>query len=308
MPAMLLHMTVAREARAHAEASDAAPELGELLASCREHDDAFLFGSVLPDLPYHARFARQVVRHLLKMGYRHSEWGDVFHTRFSGRLGLAMIAHVRRALLSGRDRGRALAMTCGYLCHVALDTAVHPSINRVVARGGGGAPDEPTDVRHGEVERLQSLLYHYLQRGEDITGTPYARTLVGAMAGAGVLRPRLDASLWGTLRSALLQTHARAPSQAELSDWLWGVTVYSQLISSPAGRATEGLGGNIEAQLAAHLDGPDVDLATPLSHGIERTCEHWRAAAAALEAESWGDDTRAAFLERVPDADLDLGY
>ncbi len=74
MPALLLHMTMAQEA---VDRSDVPPLIAE--AAARERA-ALILGSVLPDLPYHANFSRQLVRHLARRVYLLSEWGDVLHT------------------------------------------------------------------------------------------------------------------------------------------------------------------------------------------------------------------------------------
>ena len=144
MPALLLHLTLVEEA---ARAATDGP-----LAQAARHTAPLLLGSIWPDLPYHARFLRQTGRHVLRRSYLKSEWGDVLHTRGTGRLALALIAHAARARLAGQELDEVLALIAGYLCHCAADTAVHPAINRLVDRRRRDGDRRPTDVIHAQID------------------------------------------------------------------------------------------------------------------------------------------------------------
>jgi len=301
MPALLLHMTVARQVADHAGSND-----DPVARAARAEPGALLLGSIWPDLPYHARFGLQLVRHLLRRRYRPSEWGDVLHSRGTGQLALAMLSYARRVHAAERERQQAIALAAGYLCHCAMDTIVHPEINRIVAREGPGT-DLPADAVHAEAERVQSLLYHHEMLGYDITGSAYPIELVGAMTGAGLLRPRLDDALWQICRAAMLQTHGRCPTAAEVGDWLWGVTAYAHLMGSSFGRRSEGLRGDLDQLRTERYRGPTVDLATPLQRAIERTLQHWRAAADLLAEDRLSEEACQLFGRRVPDVDLNMG-
>ncbi|MCB9556407.1 MAG: zinc dependent phospholipase C family protein [Deltaproteobacteria bacterium] len=299
MPALLLHMTIAEEIVATAPASP-------LAEAARVARDAYLLGSILPDLPYHARFLTQVVRHLLKRGYLVSEWGDIFHTRGSGRLGLAMLAHARRAQLGPRDTQAVLALVAGYLCHCALDTIVHPAINRRVDAELEHSDHRP-DVLHSEVERWQSLLYHYDLLGHDITGRAYARQLIGRTAGTNGRRSRMPTALWQAMRAGCIETHGRAPDPLQVNDWLWGIRTYARLISSPIGRKTEGISIDVERARREHYTNDQFNLHQPLERGCQLTLEYWDAATQLWNSERLSDEARANYLTAVPDVDLATG-
>jgi len=299
MPALLVHLTLAKHAADRADA----PRM--LVEAARRREDAFLLGSVLPDLPYHAHFGRQLFRHLAGREYLLSEWGDIFHTRGSGQLALGLLRHLVRTRLPAAEQAAVLALLAGYLCHHAVDRVVHPAINLLVARHEGDFALPPTAV-HERLERFQSLLFHRDLLGYDILCTPFPRQLVGQIAGAGLLRPTLERPLSRALRAACLEAHGRAPGSAEWSDWLWGTTAFGVLLSSPIAR-TERPKAPLDQVRATYYQGPGVDLVAPLEAGLEATLVAWRAAVAVLEADHVDAEVQEVFLTRVPDVDLGTG-
>jgi hypothetical protein len=298
MPALVLHLTMAKDALA---AGRDVPELG-LAATAQQ--PSFLLGAILPDLPYHASFARQVLRHLRGHAYLSSEWGDLFHYRATGRLALAMLAHVLRSHLGEQERAQVVAMAAGYLSHLAVDATLHPFIQQLVKRHL--RPGQPADALHARLERYQSLLFHRDRLGLDLAGSPWPRRMIGEVAGVGLLRCELPAAVWAAFRIACLQSHGRAPGRAEVRDWLWGVAAYGQLMSSPAGRC-ERLRGDLARLRAEFYQGEGVDLCSPLQTAIELTLEHWKAASEVLRAQHLTAAARQLFLQRVPDLDLATG-
>ena len=303
MPALLLHMTLARKL-----AEDAEPTTLVAREIARA-PGALLLGSILPDLPYHARFPVQVARHLLGRDYLASEWGDVFHTRGTGQIALALIAHTRRANLQGDERARVLALIAGYLSHHTVDRIVHPAINQLVRQereADPAAAREPWVRTHERLERWQSLFFHEDRLGQRITGGPYGREIVGAMEGFGLGRPRLAHCLWSALRAANLEVHGRAPTRSDVRDWLRGTTMYSLLISSPAGRM-EYPRQDTRILRERCYQGPGVDLVAPLEAAQAATLDAWRAADQALRSDRITTEVRRVFLERVPDVDLGTG-
>jgi hypothetical protein len=299
MPALLVHLTAARET---ARRKEAPPRLASALT---EEEPAFLLGSILPDLPYHADFGHQVARHLLHRPYLHTEWGDLLHTRGTGRLALAFLTHLRRSHLPLQEERRVLALGAGYLSHHAMDRCVHPLIHRLVDRNLGVHALPPENL-HNRLEHYQNVFFHEDRLGLDIAGSPYARRMVGQIAGAGLLWSRLEESLWLALRSALLETHGRLPSQRLIRDWLFGTSAYAHLFSSPLGRA-ERIKGDRKKLRAEFYLGPEVDLLTPLHQAMDLTVEYWRAAETVIEAERITSEVRSVFLQRVPDVDFSTG-
>ena len=298
MPALLVHLTLAKDTAARGRDI---PELGPAAAA---EQPALLLGAILPDLPYHARFGRQVVRHLLGRSYLSSKWGDIFHHRGTGRLALALLAHIRRAHLPADERAQVLALLAGYLSHLAVDTLLHPLIDRMVTQHIG--PGEPLDVVHSRIERTQSLLFHRDRLGVDLAGSPHPRRMVSEVAGVRLLRPDLPEPLWAAVRAACLETHGRAPLRPQLRDWLWGIAAYGQLMSSPLGRR-ERLQGDLVALRTGFYQGEGVDLCSPLDRAVDRALEHWRAALEVLQADRLGAEERERFQHQVPDVDLATG-
>ncbi len=298
MPALILHMTLAQRVLEREDLP------AELEAACRARPAALLLGSILPDLPYHARFGHQLLRHLLRRDYLHSPWGDVFHTRGTGRMALALLAHAARCHPSPGQRQELLALAAGYLSHHASDRVVHPVIQQMVALRG--VPSEPHAVTHSRVERYQSALYHLDLLGYDIACSAFPAAFVRQVAGAALVGPAMPDTLWAATRSACLETHGRAPSTAEVKDWLWGIAAYGGLVSSRLGRI-EGLEADVPALRERWYQGPGVDLCSPLERAQDLTAEYWRAALEVARADRITGEVRDTFLAVVPDVDLGTG-
>lgn len=302
MPDLLVHLTLAK---AMLQRPGLPTDLSQAAAAA---PDALLLGSVLPDLPYHAHFLRQLARHLAGADYLPSEWGDLLHTRGTGRLALAMLAHLARSHSDPhQERRRAIALLAGYLSHHAVDRVVHPAIQQLVKRERRSLErPEPASRTHSRIERYQNLLYHRDLLGFDIVCSPFPRQILSEMAGAGLVRPALDPPLWRAVRAACLETHGRAPSEPELRDWLWGTTAFGALMSSPLARIERPQGG-VERVRERYYQGPQVDLQTPLERAQEATAAAWHAASEVLNAERITAEVRQVFLRKVPDVDLGTG-
>jgi hypothetical protein len=292
-------MTLAKQAARRLDA----PTL--LAKPALQHQPALILGSVLPDLPYHARFFRQLFLHLAGREYLLSEWGDLLHHRGTGRLALGILEHLERSQLPHQEQMPVLALAAGYLCHHAVDRVVHPVINLLVEREGKRSDRHPI-VLHARMERYQNLFYHQDLLGHDMVCTPFPKELVYEMAGAGLVRPRLEEPLHRAIRATCLSTHGRAPTASQLADWLWGITMYGHLLSSPLARM-ERLSGDLHSLRSSYYEGPEVDLAAPLGQALETTVQSWHACEAVLRAERITSEVRDVFLHQVADVDLATG-
>lgn len=299
MPALLLHLTLAKELTSR---NDAPPLLQRAAV---QEQGAFMLGAILPDLPYHAHFGRQMMRHLLRHPYLQTEWGDIFHFRGTGQLALALLSHAKRQQLSGAACDKVLALAAGYLSHYAIDKFSHPIINLLTAKLSPST-NEPQPILHNRLERYQSLLYHWDRFHHDISGTSYARKIIGQVAGANLFHPTLEESLWQPLRIALLETHAHTPSIPQVKDWLWGIAAYGHVMASPMG-LLERLPEDQTELRSTYFQGPGVDLLSPLHMALSWTIKSWQAAVDVIEAESIRPEVRATFLQRIPDIDLATG-
>ena len=298
MPALLVHLTIAKQTAARGA------ELAELGQAAASERSALLLGAVLPDLPYHARFGHQMIRHLLRREYLRSEWGDILHHHGTGRLALALLSHLQRAHLAARERAQVVALLAGYLSHLAVDTVLHPLIDALVTKHL--RPGESPDAVHSRIERYQNLLLHLELLGVELFGSRHPRCMVAEVAGVRLLRPDLPEPLWQAFEVACLDTHGRAPRRAELRSWLWGIAAYGQLMSSPAGFG-ERLPRDREAIRAEFYQGEGVDLRTPLESAIGLTLGYWRAALHVLRAERVDNAVRRRFRDQLPDLDLSTG-
>jgi hypothetical protein len=277
----------------------------EVLRAGRRNEDALLLGAILPDLPYHARFFNQLARHLSGSKYLHSEWGHVVHTRRTGRFAVSLLAHLDREHPAPDDAERLLALTAGYICHHAVDRLGHPRVQELVGRRLKAG--EPHIVLHSRIERYQSLLYHLDLLGVEIPGTPFPRDLTARCAGASLAHARLEDLLWEAVRSTYLETHGHTPSRKEVDDWIWGITAYGALFSSPMGRR-ERLERPADEIRQRWYKGDGVDLETCLHQSLKLTVQGWQAAVELLRAPRITAQARQAFLETVPDIDLETGY
>ena len=299
MPSLLMHLTLVQQALEQ----PGVPE--PVLRAGRHHEDALLLGSILPDLPFHARFFNQLARHLLSRKYLHSHWGHVVHTRRTGQFALALLAHLDREHPGPHEAERLLALTAGYICHHAVDRLGHPEVQALVARRL--EPGAPHIVLHSRIERYQSLLYHLDLLGYEIPGTPFPRQLTAQAAGASLGRVRLEDLLWEAVRSTYLETHGHTPTRRQVDDWIWGITAYGALFASAVGRR-ERLERPAHEIRERWYRGDGVDLETCLHRALELTALGWQAAVEVLKAPRITADVRETFLKVVPDIDLETGY
>src|SRR5262249_12246285 len=119
-------------------------------------------GAVFVDLPYFDRFAWAVLRYALHLPPQASRFGDLFHHRAPIALGRAF-GEAAVCLSQQRetaDSGALLfALAVGYISHAAVDTSMHPMVNRVAKERAAAQRDDP-NRQHQEVEKFQSILFH----------------------------------------------------------------------------------------------------------------------------------------------------
>lgn len=203
-------------------------------ALLRRHEAQARLGAVFVDLPYFDRFALGVLRYLLRRPVAASPFGAAFHVERPVGLGKALLrrAAALRTRREGREAGdRILALGLGYFSHLAVDTAVHPLVNRL-ARARAARLRDRHERQHTEVEKFQSILFHEERLGFDFMGRPelsaYIRVEAAALLGDEALRAAAE----GAVREVL----GRPLGAALLRRWLRGYGQYRLLISSPAGK------------------------------------------------------------------------
>jgi hypothetical protein len=192
-------------------------------------------GVMFVDLPYFDGFAWNLVRYLARRPQAGSRWGDRLHQQAPIALGMRLAeegARLGRGSAT-RDAGHALiAFAVGYLCHAAVDTALHPLVNRLAAeRGARFGTCEGTRL-HQEVEKYQSVLFHEARHGVDYLGTRELGEFI-----AIDWRPLGDRGPFGNaIERACLTTLGEAPTRGQYAAWARGYRLFATTIASPLAR------------------------------------------------------------------------
>ena len=135
--------------------------------------DAARAGALFVDLPYFHWFAIGLVRYALRWPQAPSRWGDLLHQRAPIRLGVALGeagAVLLRSAATAETGAYLRALALGYVSHAALDTLMHPLVNRLAAEQAAALGDTVAR-QHGEVEKIHSVLFHEERYGFDFLGT-----------------------------------------------------------------------------------------------------------------------------------------
>lgn len=224
MPAEAIHLSALADSE---PGSPARPLL-------REHGRLARLGAIYVDLPYFDYFALKVLFYLLKLPVTASAWGAAFHLERPVTLGKALVRRAAslRAETATREGGDGLlAFALGYFSHLAVDSALHPLVNRL-ARARADRLGDRAARQHTEVEKFQSIVFHEERLGFDFMGRPELAAHIGVEARALLAAPGLAGEVLGATRDAL----GRAPSRRSLARWLCGYRQYVWLISGPAGK------------------------------------------------------------------------
>ena len=189
---------------------------------------ALRLGAVFVDLPYFERFPMAVLRYLLERPPAASRWGDVTHNRAPIAVGRGLVEEAQR--LGGEEGAWLRALALGYICHAAVDRAVHPHVNALAARRAERLKDTPAR-QHIEIEKYQSILFHDARMGFEVMGTRalYEHCIVDA---APLWRP---GRVSDAVQRVLLAAWGEAPTRATLRGWSRGYAQYVALIASPLG-------------------------------------------------------------------------
>ncbi len=203
-------------------------------ALLRAHPREARLGAVFVDLPYFDHFVLAVLRYLLKLPVTGSAWGAAFHFEQPVGLGKALVR--RAAALRDEPDARAegdrlLAFALGDFSHLAVDTALHPLVNRL-ARERARRLGDRVARQHTEVEKFQSILLHEERFGFDFMGRPELAEHIRVDGRALLGSRRLSAEVRGALDEAL----GRSPPERLVRRWLRGYRQYVWLIAGPVGK------------------------------------------------------------------------
>jgi hypothetical protein len=279
VPAEGIHLSALIDAAAVAD--------GEAARLLRVHDAEARLGALLVDLPYFERFPVELVRYVARRPPRPSPWGDLLHRAAPARVGLALVRGARDA-----RRPAWIALALGYLSHVAVDSALHPLVNRL-ARARAAATGASEGAQHREVEKFQSVLFHERRMGVDLMGTRALERYI-AIAGARLLSDgELVAFVDGALRAAIGQAPARGAWRA----WATGYAQYTRVLGSPLGRLPAPPAAKARERAALYVE-PAFER--EYTRAVERARGYVAAGLSAVER-----DDEGAFFAAVPEGSID---
>lgn len=287
MPAEAIHLSALEDSIRGSRAA-------ALLSTQRGYADARL-GAVLIDFPYFDRFALGVLRYLAKRPVAVSPWGDAFHQRAPVAIGKGLLRAARRLSerASSRDDGdRVLAVALGYCSHLAVDTVIHPLVNRLAKARAHRLGDTPAR-QHNEVEKFHSILFHEARFGFDFMGRDALRAHITVDVDT-VTRFAPVADAW---RCAVTAALDHTPTDRERERWGRGYRQYVALLSSPLGKTL------MPDRVKEEVRGEVYDGAGFSACFDEAVVSSRRYLDAALGFAESGDD--AAFDAVVPEGSID---
>jgi hypothetical protein len=292
MPAEAIHLSALADSLGRAEPSVRAAAAGD-----EELRELARLGAVLIDLAYFDRFAIGVLRYLIGQPLATSPVGDRLHREGPVRLGKLLLqkaAALRADAATRRDGDRLLALALGWFSHVAVDSLLHPLVNRLAAERAARLGDRPAR-QHNEVEKFHSILFHEERFGFDFMGDPRLIEHIEVDA-----RPLCDGGpIDRAYRDAIAAVHGDRPDDAALRRWIRGYAQYASLLGSWFGARI--MPADVKAQVRGEVyDAPWGRFCDHYADAVARSAHHLEAALALCEG---GDE--AAFDRAVPEGSLD---
>jgi hypothetical protein len=257
-------------------------------------------GVMFVDLPYFESIGTTLLLHTLgpALGLqpRPLPFGDLLHQRAPIALGvrlgeLSCALRRRRAL---KEEGERLwALSLGYICHAAVDTALHPLVNRLAATRARKL-GESALRQHREVEKYRSVLFHEERHGCDYLGRPALRDFLwlddSPLWRPGPIADAVQAAMWECLGAA--------PTQRQLREYGRGYQRYTALLGGALGRRAI-TPEEKERERGALYD--DIAFENRYAAAVARSVAWVTTLQAYLES---GDDA-SALLAAIPEQSLD---
>ncbi len=282
MPAEGIHLSALADTVVGADS-----EIARLL----DHERAAArLGAILVDFPYFDRFPMRTLYFAMKRPFPSSSWGDRLHQEAPARVGLELLRCARA--VEGFARPAALAMALGYLSHAAVDTAIHPLVNRLArvrAKKNGTAPL----VEHMDVEKFQSVLFHEKRMGRDLMGSPEIRGFI-ELDTALFLR-----ALHPIVDQAFLNVFGANPSATTWRSWMRGYRQYSWVLGSPIGRLPAPDTDKAREKPALY---DEVDFESEFKVAVVRSRAYVTAGMLFVE-----EDNAERYFASVPEGSIDAG-
>jgi hypothetical protein len=254
-------------------------------------------GAVLIDLAYFDRFAFGVLRYLLGRPLATSPVGDRLHREGPVRLGKLLLRRataLRAVAATRRDGERLLSLALGWFSHVAVDSRLHPLVNRLAAERATRLADNPAR-QHNEVEKFHSILFHEERFGFDFMGDSRLIEYIKVDA-----RPIRDGGpLDRAYRDAIAAVHGTRLDDATLLRWTRGYAQYAALLGGWFG--TRIMPAEVKEKVRGEVyEAPWGRFRDHYADAVERSTRYLEAA---LE---WCDRADEAVFDRcIPDGSLD---
>ncbi len=257
-------------------------------------------GVMFVDMPYFHRFELGLARYVLGLPQARSPWGDRFHQHAPIALGVRLAelgARLQRASAT-RTAGEALvALAVGYMSHAAVDTALHPLVNRLAVERGVTLGTRAFLREHQEVEKLQSVLFHEARYGVDHLGTPRLASYI-SIDWRPLAEPPIATAIGAGARAVL----GVAPRACDFAAWARGYRLFVSMIAGPLGRRAV-------SQADKARERPTLieacDYPGRYSAAVERSVVWTDALLGYVEDGRFDDSARAALASVIPEQSLD---
>ncbi len=270
-------------------------------ATAGPYRNATRLGAMFVDLPYFDRFALAVVRYALRRPQEYSHWGEVFHQKTPIALGRRLGEAGRRlsASTATEEAGKTLmALALGYFSHAAVDTSMHPAINRLARERAARSGLHPSQEHH-EIEKFHSLIFHEQRFSADLMGTAKLQHYIEVDGRRlGDSGPVGDA-----VQAALMAVHGQAPSRADLRRYARGYLQYCSLIGNRVIGPRIGPRPAREAARAEVFDG--FDFPAHFASAVRKSGQYLDALGAYLADGVFDESAQAALFAKVPEGSID---
>jgi len=296
MPAEAIHFTALEDTML------ALPISVRKRMACPEMIAATRLGTMFVDLPYFESIGMSLVCHALAINRRpHPQpWGDWFHQRAPIEVGIRIGEQgVKLARHSDtRNAGeRLIAMSLGYMCHAAIDAALHPMVNELAVERAERFGDHPLR-QHREIEKYQSVLFHEERHHWDYLGTPMLKVLI-ALDPSPLWNP---GPLCDGVQHALTDSLGEAPSPYSFRRWGSGYERYVALIAGPIGRWAISKADKEREQPALYTTPAFPER---YSQALSQSIKWVRLLADHLSHGEESSRSRAALLREIPEQSID---
>lgn len=261
---------------------------------------ALRLGAMFVDLPYFEAITTTLLSHALGLTPRPQPWGDIFHQQAPIALGVHLgevgaRMQRRSELRAAGDFLRALAL--GYMSHAAVDTALHPLVNRLAAQRADALGDHPLR-QHREVEKYQSVLFHEERHGCDYLGRAPLRDFIALES-----RPLWSAGpVAEAVQMALRDCLGQAPAPALFRQWGRGYERFVTVLGGALGRRAVSAAEKERERPALYRA---VDFPGRYSAAVQRSIRWVTLLASYLEHGAGSESARESLRQQIPEQSLD---